>query len=189
MRRVPPILAVLLFAGGLALWLPYVSAKATNPRDELGAALLAGGVVSFAVLYAGRAWQLAEKRQNLAAAYVEAVVTRTAEAATEAREFLLAGQRNADAQWELWIQTSREDRYSVIALLNFFERVGAAYNSRRADQEAIAAGIGDSAFEVWQMAAWFVRRLRAEDGNRNLFVEWETMLHDIRRRRVPSEII
>lgn len=185
MRRVPTALAIILVAGGLALWLPSADAQSINPRDELGAAILAGAVVGFAVLIAGQALAMTEKRASLAQAYVGALAgAHMSGAMAEALRFLALGhEQGADAQWASWIQEPADERAKVVEFMNFLEQVAHSYNKGYADRQDIMAGFGNVAVATWTLGASFIHRLRGETGDPAVFSQWEMMVTDMTLRR------
>ncbi len=172
----------LLVAVGLALWLPEAGVSHDTADSDLGAALLSGALVALVVFLTSQQSQAEETRralaESLAARFtapeflerLEATAAFLSERASESEESRAAA----------WLRLAPPEQLRLIAPLNDFELVGAAYKNRDASRTILYNHFQDVAPALWNRAGWLVALLRVRR-HPHLFYNWEWMVADFHR--------
>jgi hypothetical protein len=82
-----------------------------------------------------------------------------------------------------WDEMSFAEQLDALLFLNFWEELAGMYNRKLVDREIVAEWFGDAAIAYWQMAEWLVLHQRDELPEDGIYIEWEKMCADIKRKQ------
>jgi hypothetical protein len=86
--------------------------------------------------------------------------------------------RAEDRRWAEYVSKKQEDRFALLAPLNLLEELGSLYKHDLLARDVVLTIFAPTAIELWDDAAWFVRRARRTFPD--YFVEWERMVEAFR---------
>lgn len=167
-------LGALLVGAGLGLWLPESFEGASTPRTDLGAALIGGAIVAFAVLLAEHMLTLSLARRSLAESFTSRLTDPALGAAMlkTAQFFNLRGRTEQQA-WTDWEQLDANGRMEVLEFPNFLDLLAVAYCSKRADPAIVGANFHPTAGNYWRRLEWWIARFREQ--HPDVYRDWERM--------------
>lgn len=162
----------------LLLATPYAVLVACNA--EAATAVAAG------LALIGAAWTLKHSetasRRSLTAEYrarwerPELIAARVAVA-----DFIELENADEDSRWREWKETMDvEARLRLVAVLNFWEAVGTAYNHDLLDNDWFRDELAWEMQYSWERAGWFIRKFRVEDRNAAGYCEWQRAWEAVR---------
>jgi hypothetical protein len=175
-------LGALLIGAGLGLWLPESLESASKPRTDLGAALIGGAIVAFALLLAEHMLNLGMERRSLAQSYTSRLTDPAfVDAMVKTADFFKLRDRTVDDAWEAWRALDATSKMRLLEFPNFLALLATEYCSNRVDRAIVRATFDPVAVNYWRELYWFIERFR--DDHPDVYQDWETMKNEFEGAR------